>query len=269
MNIEFYCPQWGSEQLPFNDLCRKAADAGYDGMEMVLPLETTHENILSTLKESGLKLIALHGETESADLNTHADEYEKRLRSLAAANPEFISSQTGRDFFEFEDNLSLLALASRVSEETGVKIIHETHRSKLTYAAHVTRRFLEKIPEMRLTLDVSHWFCVHERFLTDQKEAVNLAIQRSDHIHARIGYDQGSQVPDFRMPEWKNALKAHLEIWDRIITRAQEEGQERFTIMPEFGPAPYMLMQPGTTRPIANQWELNCEMMALLKERWE
>ncbi len=272
MNIEYYCPQWGSEQLPFNELCRKAADAGYDGMEMVMPFgngdKSARKDILAALKESDLKLIALHGETESTDLKIHADEYEKRLRSLAAANPEFISSQTGRDFFEFEDNLSLLALAARVSEETGVKIIHETHRSKLTYAAHVTRHFLEKIPEMRLTLDVSHWFCVHERFLADQEEAVNLAIQRTDHIHARIGYDQDSQVPDFRMPEWKNALVAHLEIWDRIITRAQEEGQKQFAIMPEFGPAPYMLMQPGTNEPIADQWELNCEMMALLKERW-
>ena len=55
------------------------------------------------------------GETNSCLSTSSA---EKRLRSLAAAGPEFISSQTGRDFFEFEDNLALLFLAVGVSEGT-------------------------------------------------------------------------------------------------------------------------------------------------------
>ncbi len=207
LNIEFYCPLWGSENLPFDEFCSKAADAGYTGVEMSLPLdkaardETALWNILSTLKKSNLKLIAQHWETENPNPEAHAAEYEMRLRKLAAASPEFISSQTGRDFFEFEDNLSLLALAAQISEETGVGIIHETHRSKLSFAANITRRFLEKIPAMRLTLDISHWFCVHERFLFDQEEALNLAVQRTNHIHARVGSTQGSQITDFRLPE--------------------------------------------------------------------
>ena len=237
---------------------------------MSLPLEKAIlGKILSSLGNANLKLIAQHWETENPDPIAHAAEYETRLYNLAAAGPEFISSQTGRDFFTFEDNLALLALASRVSEETGMKIIHETHRSKLSFAAHITRRFLEKLPEMRLTLDISHWFCVHERFLGDQEEALNLAIQRTDHIHARIGYTQGSQVTDFRMPEWKDSLKTHLKIWDRIHSRAVEEGRKTLTVTPEFGPAPYMLNKPGTTQPLANQWELNTGMMALLKDRWD
>jgi len=269
MDIEYYCPLWGSELLPFDEFCRKAADAGYNGVEMSLPLdEAALGTILSTLQDAELKLIAQHWETENPDPTAHAAEYETRLRNLAAVSPEFISSQTGRDFFTFEDNLALLALADQISEETGVKIIHETHRSKLTFASHITRRFLEKLPAMRLTLDISHWFCVHERFLSDQEEAVNLAIQRTDHIHARIGYDQGSQVPDFQMPEWKNALETHLEIWDRIHSRAVAEGRKTLTVTPEFGPAPYMLSKPGTTQSLADQWELNTGMMALLKDRW-
>ncbi len=274
MNIEFYCPLWGNEQLPFNEFCRKVIDAGYDGVEMSLPLagededETMRNTLLASLKDAGLKLIAQHWETETTDIAEHAVEYEKRLRSLAAAGPEFISSQTGRDFFEFEDNLALLVLAIGVSEETGVRIIHETHRSKLTFAAHITRRFLEKLPDIRLTLDVSHWFCVHERFLADQEDALALAVNRTDHIHTRIGYDQGSQVPDFRMPEWKDSLETHLAIWDRIIAFARDEGRERLTITPEFGPAPYMLNVPGTDRPLADQWGLNVDMMKLLREHW-
>ena len=270
MDIEFYCPLWGNEQLDFGDFVSKISAAGFDGVEMPFPVEEPEERDrrVSALKAAGLKLIAQHWETESADPTTHAGEYEQRLRNLAAAEPEFISSQTGRDFFEFEENLALLALASKVSEETGVGITHETHRSKLAFAAHITRRFLEKLPDMRLTLDVSHWFCVHERFLEDQREALALAIKRTDHIHARVGHEQGSQVTDFRMPEWKGALERHLSVWDRIIEQARQEDRERLTVTPEFGPAPYMLVNPGTEMPLADQWTLNTEMMALLRNRW-
>lgn len=270
MNIEFYCPLWGSDQISFDDFVMKVSAAGYDGVEMPFPMEEPEEQIrrVELLKASGLKLIAQHYETETGDPAAHAEEYEKRIRALTAADPVFISSQTGRDFFEYEDSLVLLALAARVSEETGIRISHETHRSKLTYAAHVTRRYLEKLPQMRLTLDVSHWFCVHERFLYDQEDALALAIERTDHIHARVGHDQGSQVPDFRMPEWKESLERHLSIWDRIIERARNEGRETFTVTPEFGPAPYTLFQPGTNTPLAVQWDLNTDMMMLLKDRW-
>ena len=270
MNIEFYCPIWGSENMPFDDFCLKASNAGYNGVEMSLPLDkTSMDSILSSLKDAGLKLIAQHWETENPDPKIHAAEYEARLRNLASARPVFINSQTGRDFFNFEDNLALIVLAAQISDETGVNIIHETHRSKLSFAAHITRQFLEKMPSMRLTLDISHWFCVHERFLSDQEEALNMAIKRSDHIHARIGHTQGSQVTDYRIPEWEDSLNIHLDIWDRIHSRAVEEGRKTLTVTPEFGPAPYMLSKPGTALPLANQWELNTEMMVLLKTRWE
>lgn len=34
----------------------------------------------------------------------------------------------------------------------------------------------------------AHWVAVAESFLEDQSEAVKLAIERADHIHARVGY---------------------------------------------------------------------------------
>lgn len=270
MNIEFYCPRWGSENLEIEDFAAKVKAAGYDGVEMSFTDMSIAERDRNAaiLREKGLKLIAQHWETENPDPAAHKAEYEALLRNLAATKPEFISSQTGRDFFEFEENLSILDAAVQVAEETGVKIVHETHRSKLTFAAHITRRFLEKLPALRLTLDVSHWFCVHERFLADQEEALSLAVRRADHIHARVGHDQGSQVTDFRMPEWKDALEKHLDVWDRIHLTALEDGRERLTITPEFGPAPYMPASPGTDEPLADQWEMNVTMMELLTERW-
>lgn len=270
MQIEYYCPIWGSTEMPFDGFIARVKDAGYDGVEMGFPSGDPAKRDLrvAALKNAGLKLIAQHYETENADPSAHLTEYQNRLRFLTETEPEFISSQTGRDFFEFEDNLRIIAAADEIAGETGQKILHETHRSKMTFAAHITKRFLEKLPNMRLTLDISHWFCVHERFLTDQPATVGLAVSRTDHLHARIGHDQGSQVPDFRTPEWRQVLDTHLIIWDRVIATAAAGGRDRFTVTPEFGPAPYTLFKQGTNEPLADQWQLNIDMMALLKERW-
>ena len=47
---------------------------------------------------------------------------------------------------------------------------------------------METIPELRITFDVSHWCNVSESLLQDQQETVDMALQRVDHIHARIGH---------------------------------------------------------------------------------
>ena len=75
---------------------------------------------------------------------------------------------------------------------------------------------MEKIPDLRITLDASHWVCVAESFLEDQEDNMQLAIDRTDHIHARVGFPEGPQAPDPRKKEWREALEKHLVWWDRV-----------------------------------------------------
>ena len=135
------------------------------------------------------------------------------------------------------------------------------------YAAPVTRNFIEKIPNLRLTLDVSHWCNVHESLLTDQQETMTLALQRVDHIHARIGHAEGPQVNDPRAPEWEPAVKAHFTWWDAIVKMKKEKG-ETITFLTEFGPPDYMPTEPYTRKPLADQWAINVHMMQLLRKRY-
>ncbi len=78
------------------------------------------------------------------------------------------------------------------------------------YAAHVTKQYIEKYPELKLTLDISHWCNVHESLLQDQQDTVNKALDRTEHIHARIGHQEGPQVNDPRAPEWDEVVKLIL-----------------------------------------------------------
>ena len=178
-----------------------------------------------------------------------------------------IDSQTGKDFFSFEQNSRLLEVATKHEVLTGVPVCHETHRNKFTFAAHITLDYLLRIPTLRITLDASHWVNVAESYLTDQPEAMKLAIERTDHIHARVGYPEGPQVPDPRAQEWKEALDHHLQWWDDVIA-CKRKKQAVMTITPEFGPYPYMVHLPYTDKPISNQWDINCFMMDTLRARY-
>ena len=149
MNIKFFCPHWGSKDLDFSEFISKVITAGYDGVEMSLPLDMREkENILQTIKSNGLLYIAQHWETITTDFQEHKKDYRVRLLNLASANPLFINSQTGRDFFTFEQNAELIQIAAEVSKQTGIKIIHETHRGKFSFASHITFEYLNRLPDL-------------------------------------------------------------------------------------------------------------------------
>ena len=236
---------------------------------MSLPQDPKQKKeILQMIREKNLFLIAQHWETVDTDFSFHKKNYETRLKNLCEAQPLFVNTQTGKDYFTVDQNAELIAMAERISHETGVKIIHETHRGKFSFAAHVTKAYIEKLPDLRLTLDISHWFNVAESTLDDQEEALMLAADRTDHIHARIGFNEGPQVNDPSAPEWNDFLELHLKWWDRVIDNHVRLGDREFTITTEFGPAPYMPLLPFSRKPVSEQWEANLFMRELLSKRY-
>ncbi|VGO21965.1 sugar phosphate isomerase/epimerase family protein [Pontiella sulfatireligans] len=270
MKLKYFCPLWGSEELEFDRFCEKVALAGYDGVEMSLPLNdaATTDARIKAMKKHGLEFLAQHHETSRPDLAGHLDECRQRFEWLAAAKPVLINSHTGRDWFGFEHNNRVINMARQVAQETGIVIVHETHRGRFGFSAAATRRFLEEHPDLRITADFSHWCNVSESLLQDQSDAVALAISRTDHFHARVGHIEGPQVTDPRAPEWSSELNVHLGWWDRIVEAHRERGSELLTVTPEFGPFPYMSLLPYTRQPMASQWEINVHMMQLLRERY-
>ncbi|WP_018612158.1 sugar phosphate isomerase/epimerase family protein [Segetibacter koreensis] len=270
MKLLFFCPRWGQEHTPWDTFLQNVKEAGYDGVECSLPLsEREQEEILSGFSKYNLQFIAQHWETVDPNFEKHCLEYQTRLQSLANAKPLFINTQTGKDYYSFQQNGQLISIARDIAKNTGVSIIHETHRGKFSFAAHVTKFFLEQIPDLRITLDISHWCNTAETFLQDQADAVNLALSRTDHLHSRVGYTEGPQVPDPRAPEWQEALQFHLNWWDQVIERQRINNKDQFTITSEFGAPPYMLLLPHTRQPVVDQWEVNMYMMNLLKDRYK
>lgn len=267
--LKIFATNWGFEGS-LDAYCEKAKNDGYDGIEIWWPLEKKlQDETFAALSKHGLDVGFLCGGSQSV-WKEHLNFFKKMIDAAARntiQKPVYINCHSGRDFFSYEENKAFIDHTTQLAKQTGITICHETHRSRMLFAAPVAKQYIEKNPELRLTFDVSHWCNVSESLLQDQQATVEMALQRTEHIHARIGHPEGPQVNDPRAPEWDAAVKAHLTWWDKVAERKKKNG-ERMTVLTEFGPPDYMPTLPYTRRPLADQWNINLYMMQLLRKRY-
>ena len=217
MKLLFFKSKWEAEHLPLEEFLEEVKDAGFDGTEIYLPGVTeSPEEIARLHQEYDLLLIAQMG-TAGQTPDEHVASLEELVPRCAAAGPVLVNSQTGRDWFSFDDSRRVFERALELAEEHQVHLVHETHRSRPTFCTTETLRHLEALPALRLTADISHWMCVHESDLSDQGEALDAVVPRVDHIHARVGYAEGPQVPHPLAPEYEGVLDAHMSFWQTVL----------------------------------------------------
>lgn len=270
MDIRIFAPHWGSNELAPEVFIRRVVDAGFDGIEMSLPLDADQrQDWTRRIADAGLLLIAQQWETVfHPKFDDHKEALGRYLRNACAARPLFVNSHTGRDFYTPAQNNELLDLADRIGAETGVQVVHEIHRSRFSGHPMLLLPYLQQRPQLALNADLSHWCCSCESLLEDQPETLAAVFPHVRHIHARVGHSQGPQVNDFRAPEHTAALEAHLGWWDEIVRQRRAAGALTMTLTPEFGPPPYTQTLPYSGAPVTNAWELNVEMMKLLRQRY-
>lgn len=266
--IKIMATNWGYDGT-IEQFCAKAKQAGYDGIEVGWPTEVTEQKKLSdTLKANQLSVGFLIGVWDTDDYETHLKGFEKKLKEAAAAQPLYINCHAGKDHFSYDQNVAFINLTAKVGGETKVPIYHETHRGRILYAAPIAKNYFDKIPGLRVTLDISHWCAVHESLLSDQTSTVDLTLKRTDHIHARVGHAEGPQVNDPRAPEWAKAVETHLGWWDQVVNNKISSGATVLTFLTEFGPPDYLPTLPYTRLPVANQWDINIYMLQMLRKRY-
>jgi sugar phosphate isomerase/epimerase len=270
MEILIFAPHWGSGDLAPEDFINRVRAAGFDGIEMSLPTDAAaRERWCELIADAGLQLIAQQWETVfHPGFEAHRTALAQYLENACAARPLLVNSHTGKDFYTFEQNRELIALAAAIAERHGVPVVHEIHRSRFSGHPMLLAPYLRAMPELTLTADLSHWCCACESLLDDQPQAIDAIVPHVRHIHARVGHAQGPQVNDFRAPEWGAALAAHLLWWDRIVAARKAAGATRMTLTPEFGPAPYTQALPYSGAPVSDAWELNVAMLQLLRARY-
>lgn len=269
MKILFFLSVWGLEEIPtLEGQLRKIKAGGFDGVEMPVPEDAAAcREARMILDDLGLAVIAQQCRTSGRTVEHHMSGIAAVLERAPLLRPLHVNSHTGCDHFTVEQNLEIFDQTSALARGHGLDVLHETHRARALFSAPAAEQFLTERPQLKLVADFSHWCCVHESLLADQTERVERGIQHSFAIHARVGHEQGPQIPDPRDPMWRPHLDAHLAWWRKIASLRRMEGCMQLPVTTEFGSVPYMTLLPHTREPIADLWEINTFMRDWLREQ--
>lgn len=246
---------WGMESTPHKEAAQKIAQSGFAAIET--PAASLAD--ATPFWDEGLGVVAMLFPMTLEDLKVG-------LANAARLDPLHINVHAGKDWWSHEQGVEFFQQAVRLSSPAPVYF--ETHRGRLLHQPTSAKALLEAVPELRVTADLSHWTCVCESLLADQKSAVDLAISRTRYIHARVGHEEGPQVPDPRAPEWGGHVEHFCRWWDQILDKAGERGHETMYVDVEFGPPNYMWTMPHSREPLADLWDVCVWMKDHLRKRW-
>jgi len=236
---------------------------GFDGIEGPAPADAAvRREFASALRRNKLlyiQEICTGGDyvpQRHATPQQHLNDLQESLARGTELEPLQITSMAGCDAWSESQSVQFFADAMALAEGHAA-ISFETHRSRSLFNPWSTQRIVVELPQMRLTADFSHWCVVCERLMDSELDVIEAIVMNIHHVHARVGYEQGPQVPHPAAPEYGYALSAHQRWWE-LIWRAQcGRGVTMTTMTPEFGPDGYLHLLPFTAMPVADLREIN------------
>ncbi len=249
MNLMLFRHLWGVGES-WEHVFPEFRQEGYAGIEVGLPPEDQAGRFRDLIAAHGLHYIAqiFTGGNGTAE---HAASFRRQLERAASFSPRLVVCHSGSDAFSPEQAEQFFREAVRIETTVGVPVAHETHRGRILFHPRITAKMLEAVEGIKLCCDFSHWVCVCERLVHDQVDIIRQCARRAIHLHARVGYEQGPQVPDPTAPEYQPHVEAHEQWWDIVWDAQAEAGMETSTLTPEFGPPPYQHTLPHTNVPVA------------------
>lgn len=253
----------------------EAAEAGFVGLEGQVPVDGARRaELAQALADHGLAFIAeittagSYVPDRQASLETHVSSFRDALLRSRELKPRFITCIGGCDAWPFSRSLRFFRECIDMAQAEGVAVSFETHRSRSLFNPWVTADMARALPDIRFTFDFSHWCVVCERLLDSEMQTLLELALHAKHIHARVGYDQGPQVPHPASPLYADELQAHQRWWELLWQAMATRGEERITMTPEFGPDGYLQGDPFTGEPVADLWEINRWMAATEQEHF-
>lgn len=262
-DLRLYRTLWGA-QGDYATIAREAAEENFHGLEGAAPADPAQRaELAQALAAHGLSYIAEittaggYVPDRHASVDEHLASFSEKLRHARELKPRLVTCIGGCDAWPFSKSLRFFRDAILIAEQHGVPVSFETHRSRSLFNPWITADIARALPAIRLTFDYSHWCVVCERLLDSEIEIIRELAPKARHIHARIGYDQGPQVPHPAAPEYAAALRAHQRWWEILWSAMTVRGETVITMTPEFGPDGYLQQAPFSQAPVADLWEIN------------
>ena len=229
--------------------------------------EAAGQSVKERLQESGLEYVALIATRTDdwGDYDAHLESFRSQCRQAAGLGAKKAAVHAGADSFGADRGFEFIETCRGIADDSGIRPCFETHRGRILYNPFVTAELLDRIPDLELTSDLSHWLLVVDRIPNDIMDLFEAASARSGHLHARIGHEKSPQVTEPSDLAWQEHVALYRRWWQISVDAEASKGRE-LTVSPEFGPPPYMHAEPFTGRPSADIVAANRWMRERLEE---
>ena len=156
---------WGVFQ-PLAQAAARFQQAGYAGLEANFGNAAERRTAVQILGDFGLKNVALVATQPSpdrmTDVSAHLRSLERGLQEALETGPLCINVQAGYDAWMERDVLQFFEATAVLVADVGVPVGFETHRGRCLSTPWQTAAVLGAVPDIRLTLDLSHWVLIRD-----------------------------------------------------------------------------------------------------------
>lgn len=200
-------PEWSAGPTGSDDVFEAAAAAGYEGIQVFFPQQAAEATAAGLADVSGISPARSAAEVDAV------------LGMWAGGEGRSVTLHLGTGFESPAQASSLVEATLKASVERDVPVLIETHRATLFQDPARTLSLIEEFPELRFTVDLSHWYTGVELVYGDldaKLEAMQPVFDRCRMIHGRISDPGCIQVAVER-----NDPSPHVEhfrrMWSAII----------------------------------------------------
>lgn len=272
-NLKIYTSLWAMQphdqtgvKLPRDQVCEMVAAAGYDGMAIDLgasDVSTAH---------------AVRPHLEANGLTPLIVAFPKTIESLE--DTLIMAKDFGAPFvdvigqvmpIELDDMVRVIETWQEMSNRLGMPIQFESHRNCITNDLYTMLQLLDRIPQMRVCADLSHYVVDREFWfpLSDHDRGlISRVLERADSFQGRVASRQQIQLQlDF--PQNQKWVELFKEWWgEGLASWRQRNATGDCIFLCELGPPEYAMTGPDG-REMSDRWQEALQIKSWVEGIWE
>jgi hypothetical protein len=243
---------------------RMIHEAGYDGVGLRFIDPDYVRTATRFLRDHGMSWQAQCYPKTVADL-------EPVLALVAEHGADHVNLQPDVRPYDVDECIPLLEGWIEMAARAGVPLHVETHRNRMTTDLFFTLHLLDKIPDMRLTADLSHYLVGREFEwpISDENHAlVHRILDNAWALHGRVASREQVQI-QISFPQHREWLELFMAWWEYGFRswRRRASPDATLTFLCELGPKEYAMTGPDGCE-LSDRWEEALMLQRMVRELW-
>lgn len=256
----------GKREWTLEEKFEKIAEAGFTGIMGSLPEDHEIEKWRRLLDEYQFSF-GIHS------FPSKKEDLQLLLKKAKEFGVQYVNSQVMDDFTIGEEAIHLLKDLIAEAKGANIQYFVETHRGRITQDLIRTVQYVNEIPDLRLTIDLSHYVLAGEGCFSEKaEEYFDVLLRRTSSIHARVSNGQQIQIdigPDGNHP----MTERFVGWWEKGMSYWLNEAKpgDVLPLVCELGPPEYSITQFSnlSQTEISNRWEQAIVFKRILEESWD